>query len=179
MNYADIKQHDVANGVGVRVTLFVSGCTHHCRGCFNKEAWNFDYGKPFTEKQVEQILEYLKPDYVDGLSLLGGEPFESSNQDVLASLLRRVRETYPQKSIWCFTGYLFDKDIVEHMCKESEAACEMLSCIDVLVDGKFVQKLKNLQLVFRGSSNQRVIDVKKSLLKGEVIPWERKKTALQ
>lgn len=172
MNYADIKQYDVANGIGVRVSLFVSGCTHHCKDCFNQEAWDFDYGKPFTEKEIQDIISYLKPDYVAGLTLLGGEPFEPSNQEGLLPLLRKVRETYPEKNIWCFTGYLFDRDIVERMCKESEVSKEMLSYIDILVDGEFIAEKKNLKVNFRGSDNQRIIDVKKSLETGGIVHWE-------
>ena len=138
MNYADIKQYDVANGTGVRVSLFVSGCTHHCKECFNKEAWDFNYGKPFTEKEIQQILNYLKPSYVAGLSLLGGEPLEPQNQEGLLPLLREVKSTYPEKNIWCYSGYLFDTDILEHMCKESAITRELLSYIDILVDGEFV-----------------------------------------
>lgn len=172
MNYADIKQYDVANGIGVRVSVFVSGCTHHCKECFNKETWDFDYGKPFTEKEIEDVISYLKPDYVAGLSLLGGEPFEPSNQEGLLPLLRRVHEIYPEKNIWCFTGYLFDRDIVERMCKESEISREMLSYIDILVDGEFILEKKNLKVNFRGSDNQRIIDVKKSLEAGDIVHWE-------
>lgn len=172
MNYADIKQYDVANGVGVRVSLFVSGCTHHCKNCFNQDTWDFKYGKPFTENEINQILEYLKPDYVAGLSLLGGEPFEPSNQEGLLPLLREVRKVYPEKSIWCYSGYLFDKQILNQMCKESDITKEMLSYIDILVDGTFIEERKNLKIRFRGSDNQRIIDVKKSLETGEVIHWE-------
>jgi anaerobic ribonucleoside-triphosphate reductase activating protein len=172
MNYADIKQYDVANGIGVRVSLFVSGCTHHCKECFNKEAWDFNYGKPFTDKEIDRIIQYLKPGYVAGLSLLGGEPMEPENQAGLLPLLRKVREIYPEKTIWCYSGYLFDKDIVGRMCKESEITRELLSYIDILVDGEFVLEKKNLKVNFRGSDNQRIIDVKKSLESGEIIHWE-------
>ena len=172
MNYADIKQYDVANGTGVRVSLFVSGCTHHCKECFNKEAWDFNYGKPFTDKEIEDIIQYLKPGYIAGLSLLGGEPFEPANQEGLLPLLREVKSTYPEKNIWCYSGYLFDKDILEHMCKESAITRELLSYIDILVDGEFVVAQKNLKVNFRGSDNQRIIDVTKSLEIGEVVHWE-------
>ncbi len=172
MNYADIKQYDVANGLGVRVSLFVSGCTHHCRECFNRETWDFDYGSPFTEREIDRIMEYLKPDYVAGLSLLGGEPMEPSNQEALLPLVRRVKQEYPQKDIWCYSGYLFDRDIRDRMCRESEVTRELLSCIDVLVDGEFVLEQKNLKVNFRGSDNQRIIDVKKSLETGDVVHWE-------
>ena len=172
MNYADIKQYDVANGTGVRVSVFVSGCTHRCKDCFNEEAWDFNYGKPFTEKEIEDVISYLKPEYVAGLSLLGGEPLEPENQEGLLPLLRRVHETYPEKSVWCYSGYLFDKDIVERMCRESEITRELLSYIDILVDGEFVAEKKNLKVNFRGSDNQRIIDVKQSLATGKIVHWE-------
>jgi len=172
MNYADIKQYDVANGIGVRVSLFVSGCTHHCKDCFNKETWDFNYGNPFTEKEIDDIISFLEPGYISGLSLLGGEPMEPSNQEGLLPLLRKVHEVYPNKNIWCYSGYLFDRDIVGRMCKESEVTRELLSYIDILVDGEFVTERKNLKVNFRGSDNQRIIDVKKSLEAGEVIRWE-------
>ena len=174
MNYAEIKQYDVANGTGVRVSIFVSGCTHHCKHCFNEETWDFNYGRPFSETEADQIVEYLKPDYVAGLSVLGGEPFEPSNQEGLLPLLQAVKKEYPEKDIWCYTGYLFDKQILEDMCRKSEVTRQMLSCIDILVDGRFVEEKKNLKLRFRGSENQR-IDVKKSLEQGRVIHWEHEK----
>ena len=172
MNYADIKRCDVANGEGVRVSLFVSGCTHHCKECFNKEAWDFNYGKPFTEKEIDTIMEYLKPGYVAGLSLLGGEPMEPSNQEGILPLLRRVKKTYPEKNIWCYTGYLFDKDILDRMCQESEITKEIVSYLDIVVDGEFVVKQKNLKVNFRGSDNQRIIDVKKTMEAGKIVHWE-------
>ena len=138
MNYAEIKYCDVANGPGVRTSLFVSGCSHHCPGCFNEIAWDFNYGKPFTQDTIDSIIESLKPDYIQGLTLLGGEPFEYSNQKGLLPLVRQVREVLPQKDIWCFTGFLFDKDIIENMCKKWKETNELLSYIDVLVDGRFV-----------------------------------------
>ena len=144
MNYAEIKYCDVANGPGVRTSLFVSGCSHHCPGCFNEIAWDFNYGKPFTQDTIDSIIESLKPDYIQGLTLLGGEPFEYSNQKGLLPLVRQVREVLPQKDIWCFTGFLFDKDIIENMCKKWKETNELLSYIDVLVDGRFVEELKNL-----------------------------------
>ena len=177
MNYADIKQYDVANGIGVRVSLFVSGCTHHCKECFNKEAWDFDYGKPFTDKEADDIISYLKPDYVAGLSLLGGEPLEPVNQEGLLPLLRRVHNEDPNKTVWCYTGYLFDRDILGRMCRESDVTKEILSYIDILVDGEFVLERKNLKVNFRGSDNQRIIDVKKSLETGEIVHWEGEVTA--
>lgn len=172
MNYAEIKKYDVANGAGVRVSLFVSGCTHHCKECFNKETWDFHYGKPFTEKEIDDIISYMEPDYIDGLTLLGGEPLEPVNQEGILPLLRRVRETYPQKTVWCYTGYLFDRDIRDRMCKESAVTRELISYLDILVDGEFVLERKNLKINFRGSDNQRIIDVKKSLETGGVIHWD-------
>lgn len=172
MNYADIKQYDVANGTGIRVSLFVSGCTHHCKECFNKETWDFQYGDPFTDNEIEKILSFLKPDYVAGLTLLGGEPMEPVNQEGLLPLLRQVHEKYPEKNVWCYSGYLFDRDIVGKMFRESDVTRELLSYIDILVDGEFIQEKKNLKVNFRGSDNQRIIDVKKSLAAGEVIHWD-------
>ena len=172
MNYADIKYCDVANGKGVRVSLFVSGCTHHCKGCFNEETWNFHYGKPFTEETEEQVLNYLDKAYIAGLSLLGGEPFEHVNQQGILPLLRKVKARFPEKNIWCYSGYLFD----EELKKESRARCEytdeMLSMLDVLVDGRFEEDKKNITLLFRGSENQRLIDVKKSLEQDKVVEWK-------
>ena len=175
MRYANIKYHDIANGLGVRTSLFVSGCTHRCKGCFNEVAWDFGYGEVFTEETIEKLLASCSPSYVAGLSLLGGEPMEPSNQQALLPLLRRFKEQYPDKDIWCYTGYLFDKQILEDMCRKSEVTRQMLSCIDILVDGRFVEEKKNLKLRFRGSENQRIIDVKKSLEQGRVIHWEHEK----
>ncbi len=174
MHYGEIKKCDIANGEGVRVSLFVSGCTHHCPGCFNQDTWDFSYGKEYTDETEQEIIEALSPDYINGLSLLGGEPFEPQNQQVLVQLLRKVREQYPQKTIWCYSGYLFDRELLSESRARCEYTDEMLSMIDILVDGRFVEKLKDIRLVFRGSSNQRIIDVKKSLNNGEVILWEPK-----
>lgn len=172
MNYATIKTHDIANGPGVRVSLFVSGCTHHCKNCFNSETWDFNYGQLFTENTLNKVIEALKPDYIKGLSLLGGEPFEYVNQRGILPLVRKVRFLYPEKDIWCYTGYDYEKDILCDMIKKWPATKELLSMIDVLVDGEFVEDLKDLKLRFRGSSNQRIIDVKKSLVEEKVILWE-------
>lgn len=169
MNYAEIKYNDIANGPGVRTSLFVSGCTHQCRGCFNKVAWDFNYGNAFTNDTIHDIINSLAPSYIAGLTLLGGEPFEFSNQLGLLPLLREVKKVYPDKNIWCFTGYLFDKDILDTMCVEHEETTEMLSYIDVIIDGKFVEELKDLMLKFKGSSNQRTILVQESLKAGEII----------
>lgn len=168
MNYGEIKNYDIANGEGVRVSLFVSGCTHHCKNCFNPETWSFEYGKPFTKETEDYIIECLSPDYIDGLSLLGGEPFEPQNQEVLLPFLRRVKNELPHKTIWCYTGYLFDRELLSESRARCEFTDEMLSLIDVLVDGEFVQALHDISLAFRGSSNQRIIDVQKSLETGEI-----------
>ena len=172
MNYASIKDCDIANGPGVRVSLFVSGCTHHCKGCFNREAWDFDYGEPFTQDVIDRILEMLKPAYIKGLTLLGGEPFEPQNQGPIVELLRQIKQQYPDKSIWAFSGYLFDRDILSGKLGDWEITEEYLSYLDVLVDGPFVEAKKDLMLRFRGSSNQRLIDVPKSLASGTVVEWE-------
>ena len=169
MYYGVIKKNDIANGPGVRVSLFVSGCTHHCKGCFNKESWDFNAGKEFTEETENIIMEALKPDYVKGITLLGGEPFERVNQQGLLPFLRKVKENYPEKDIWCFTGYLFDKDILERMCKDWVETPELLRLIDVLVDGEFILEQRNLMLKFKGSENQRTIDVKRSLETGKTV----------
>ena len=161
MNYAAIKKTDVANGPGVRVSLFVSGCTHHCKGCFNEEAWDFSYGKPFDQHAVKEIMEALEPDYIRGFSLLGGEPFEPENQAVLVGVLRHVREHYPQKTIWCYSGYLWDRDLAAGGVVHTEVTDEMLSYVDVLVDGEFVEAEKDLTLQFRGSRNQRILELKR------------------
>ncbi|MBQ8826392.1 MAG: anaerobic ribonucleoside-triphosphate reductase activating protein [Oscillospiraceae bacterium] len=177
MNYGEIKNFDIANGEGVRVSLFVSGCTHQCKGCFNPETWDFSYGKPYTKQTEDSIIEMLKFDYTDGLSLLGGEPFEPDNQRELVKLLHRVKMECPDKTVWCYTGYLFDEELL----KDSRARCgytdEMLSMIDVLVDGEFMEELKDITLSFKGSSNQRIIDVKASLAKGETVLYELTRSA--
>lgn len=172
MNYADIKYCDVANGKGIRVSLFVSGCTHHCKGCFNEETWDFHYGKPFTEETLEQVLAYLDKPYMAGLSILGGEPFERVNQQGLLPLLRSMKERLPEKNVWCYTGYDFEKDILGRMVHQWDETKELLSYIDILVDGEFVEALKRADLQFRGSSNQRIIEVGPSLKAGKVIFWE-------
>ena len=161
MYYADIKKADVANGLGVRVSVFVSGCTHHCKNCFNEEAWDFHYGNEFTQKEIDKVIELMDHSYVAGLSLLGGEPFEHINQQGLLPLVKIVKEKFPDKNIWCYSGYTFENDIIDRMCKEWKETPEFLSYIDVLVDGKFEEDKKDLSLRFRGSSNQRIIDVKK------------------
>ncbi len=172
MNYAEIKYCDIANGIGVRTSLFVSGCTHHCENCFNKETWDFKFGKPFDSDTEQKILQSLKPSYIDGLSLLGGEPFEPVNQRGLVSLLKSVKEEYPEKTVWCYTGYTLESDLLSESRARCEVTDEMLSYIDVLVDGEFVQELYDISLRFRGSSNQRLIDVKKTLEAGKTVLWE-------
>lgn len=172
MNYAAIKWADVANGPGVRVSLFVSGCTHRCPGCFNEEAWDFGYGQPFTEAQEDKILAALVPAHIKGLSLLGGEPFEPDNQRALLPFLRRVKEACPDKEVWCYSGYTLDGEL----WRDSRARCqytdEMLSLIDVLVDGPFVEAKKDLNLRFRGSSNQRILNVPASLAAHAPVLWD-------
>lgn len=172
MNYATIKNCDIANGPGVRVSLFVSGCTHRCPGCFNEAAWDFSYGEPFTEQTIQMILKMMEPSHIKGLTLLGGEPFEPQNQPAIVELLRRVKAQYPEKSIWAFSGYLFDKDILAGRLGPWEITEEYLRYLDVLVDGPFIQVKKNLSLRFRGSENQRLIDVPASLEKGEIVLWQ-------
>lgn len=172
MNYANIKKYDIANGPGVRVSLFVSGCTHHCPGCFNPETWDFNFGEPFDSDVINEILEALEPSYIRGFSLLGGEPFEYKNQTGLLPLLKEIRNRFPNKDIWCYTGYNFETDILEDMAKKWLETNEMLSYIDILVDGEFVEAKKDLALRFRGSSNQRIIQVQESLKQNKVILWD-------
>jgi anaerobic ribonucleoside-triphosphate reductase activating protein len=175
MNYADIKNYDIANGPGVRVSIFVSGCTHHCKGCFNKEAWDFNYGNIFDENRENEVLKALEPHYIKGLSLLGGEPFEPQNQKGLIPVLKKAKEKYPEKKVWAYSGYLFDKDIVDNMSKKYDQTNEMLKYVDFIVDGEFKEELKNPTLRFKGSSNQRIIDVQKSLKEKKVVLWEEDK----
>lgn len=172
MNYATIKPRDIANGPGVRVSLFVSGCTHRCKNCFNQEAWDFDYGQPFTQETIDYILEQLKPGFVKGITLLGGEPFDPRNQPAIVELLRQIKAKLPEKSIWAFSGYLFDRDILPGKLGDPGITGEYLSYLDVLVDGPFIEAQKNLSLRFRGSENQRLIDVKKTLAAGRIVLWE-------
>ena len=167
MNYANIKSHDIANGPGVRVSLFVSGCTHRCPGCFNEEAWDFDYGKPFDQSVIDHILDLVKPGFIKGITYLGGEPMDPRNQAGLLELTRQIRAAYPEKSVWCFTGYVWDKIPVVAGVTE-----ELIRLCDVIVDGPFVAAKKNLSLKFRGSENQRLIDVRKTLETGSVVLWE-------
>ena len=161
MNYGNIKECDIADGPGVRVSLFVSGCRHHCKGCFNSETWDFHYGKPYTKETEDKLIELLAPGYIQGITLLGGEPFEPENQPELVKLLKRVRDTYPQKDVWCYSGYLYDADMIPGGRVYTDVTDEMLSYIDVLVDGPFVEAEKDVTLVFRGSRNQRILELKK------------------
>ncbi len=171
MNYCNIKRRDIANGIGVRVTLFVSGCTHHCKGCFQPETWDFSCGQPFDTAAEQVIFAELAQPFVGGLTLLGGEPFEPDNQRGLLPLLRRVKERFPDKTVWAFSGYTW-----EELTGSSRARCEVtdevLSLVDVLVDGEFVEELHDISLRFRGSANQRIIHVKRSLAAGTPVLWE-------
>ncbi|MCD8372715.1 MAG: anaerobic ribonucleoside-triphosphate reductase activating protein [Clostridia bacterium] len=173
MNYANIKWYDIANGPGVRVSLFVSGCRNHCKNCFNPETWDFGYGEPFTKEVQDKIIKELEPAYISGLSLLGGEPFEPENQLPLANFLERVKAAYPDKTIWSYTGYDFEADLLAGKKGDKDTVMRMLNCIDVLVDGRFVEELKNPALQFRGSSNQRVILVRPTLEKNEIVLWNK------
>ena len=173
MNYCNIKYYDIADGEGVRTTLFVSGCTNRCKGCFQPETWDFSYGEPFTREVEDRILESLAPYYIEGLTLLGGEPLEPSNQAALLPFLRRVRERYPEKNIWCFTGFVWEDDLCTGGRKHTPFTDELLSLIDILVDGPYIEDQHNITLQFRGSENQRVIDMKKTLQEGRVVIWEK------
>lgn len=172
MNYATIKWYDISNGPGVRVSLYVSGCRNHCKNCFNPETWDFKYGDPFTEDIENKIIEGLKPDYIKGFTLLGGDPFEPENQKVLAPFLEKLRKACPDKSFWAFTGYDYEKDLIAGKLGDKDTVMRMLNCLDVLVDGKFVEELKDLNLRFRGSSNQRIIELKPTLKNGKILSWD-------
>lgn len=172
MHYGEIKNCDIANGPGVRVSLFVSGCTNHCEHCFQPQTWDFCYGELFTAETEDKILEMLKPTYIKGLTLLGGEPFEPDNQRVLLGLVKRVRDMYPNKNIWAFSGFTWEELHTDGSHPRCEVTDELLSMADVLVDGRYVDALRNISLRFRGSENQRLIDVKKTLASGEIVLWE-------
>lgn len=174
MHYSEIKNCDIANGPGVRVTLFVSGCTHHCEGCFNEVTWDFNYGSPFDEDAEEKIIADLEPDYIAGLTLLGGEPLEYTNWQALLPFLKKVKKQYPQKDIWCYTGYRFDEDVLDKFCRQWDDMKEFLSYIDVMVDGEFILEQRDISLQFRGSSNQRIILVHESLRCGDTVLWTGK-----
>ena len=171
MNYADLKKTDIANGPGVRVSLFVSGCTHGCPGCFNPETWDFQFGQPFTQKTMDTLLAALAPEHIRGLSLLGGEPLHPDNQKTVLEVVRRVREAIPHKTVWCYTGYFYE-NLVQGQVGDPETVRALLEGIDVLVDGPFVEARKNLGLRFRGSDNQRILLASASLAAGELVFWE-------
>ena len=173
MNYAEIKTFDVANGPGIRVSVFVSGCHHRCPGCFNEKAWDFNYGKEFTGETINYIIDTLKFGAYAGVTFLGGEPLEPENQKGLLPLARKIKEIYPDKNIWCYTGYEFERDVMGHMYNNCPYTKELLSYIDVLVDGPFIEQLKNLSLVFRGSENQRLIKLPETLATGKMHLWEK------
>ena len=169
MYYGAIKACDIANGLGVRVSLFVSGCRNRCPGCFQPETWDFAYGQPFTEETADALLRALAPDYINGLTILGGDPFEPENQRALLPFLRRVRETCPGKDIWAYTGFTWEELHDEGSHPRCEVTDEMLSMLDILVDGRFIREQKDIRLRFRGSANQRVIDVPETLRTGEIV----------
>ena len=172
MNYATIKWFDISNGPGVRVSLYVSGCRNRCKGCFNPETWDFDYGKPFTQEVEDSIVKALSNDVIMGFTLLGGDPFEPENAAVLAPFMKRLREKFPDKSFWCFTGYDYERDLLTGKVGNYSDVMDILKTLDVLVDGRFDEALKDLNLKFKGSSNQRTILVKQSLEKDEVVLWD-------
>ncbi len=169
MYYGEIKNYDIANGLGVRVSLFVSGCTNRCEGCFQPQTWDFSFGKEFTVQTEDQIIEMLAPSYINGLSVLGGEPFEPENQKVLLPFLKKVKSTFPEKDIWVYSGFTFEELTTDgSYCKTAHTG-DMLSLVDTLIDGRFVLALKDISLQFRGSSNQRILDVKRSLETGKAV----------
>ena len=169
MHYGKIATNDIANGIGVRVSLFVSGCTNHCKGCFQPETWDFAYGRPYTPDMEDRLMKELAKSYYDGLTILGGEPFELSNQRELVKLIRRLRKELPDRNIWMYTGFTYDKDLVPGGCRYIECTDEILDSIDMLVDGRFIEELKNITLTFRGSENQRIIDMKQTREQGKVV----------
>lgn len=172
MYFGEIKRFDIADGPGVRVSLFVSGCTHHCKGCFNPQTWDFTFGSEYTKATEEEILKALEPDYIDGFTLLGGEPMEPVNQRGLLPLVKKMKQLYPHKTIWCYTGYTLETELLTESRARCECTDELLSYIDVLVDGEFIEEQKNISLRFRGSSNQRLIDMKKTFETGETVLWK-------
>lgn len=169
MNYAAIKKTDVANGPGIRVSLFVSGCTHACKGCFNSEAWDFTYGQPFSEEVQREIMQALDHDYIKGFSILGGEPMEPQNRGAVLQIIQKIKSAYPEKSIWCYTGYDYEKNLMRWVAEGDRTVAELLDLIDVLVDGEFVEEKKDLRLAFRGSANQRLIDMRETQKAGYVV----------
>ena len=176
MKYAVIKKNDIANGPGVRVSLFVSGCNHHCKGCFNEVAWDFNYGTPFTEETINEIIDAMSPVHIKGLTLLGGEPLDPANQGALLMLVKKVKAVYPDKTIWCFTGYDFEKEIMCDMIHKVPETKSLIDTFDVLVDGRFEIDKKDITLRFRGSSNQRIIDMHKTRAAGHLVLWDEQET---
>lgn len=174
LNYGNIKKTDIANGIGIRVSIFVSGCTRHCKNCFNSETWDFNYGRPFTNETENEIMEALSKSYINGLTILGGEPFEASNQQGILPFIKRIREELPDKTIWCYTGCTLEKELQTDGYWRCEITDELLANIDVLVDGPFIESFHDVSLSFKGSSNQRIIDMKKTLENGGVVLWENK-----
>ena len=172
MHYAELKNCDIANGIGVRVTLFVSGCTNRCPGCFQPQTWDFSYGQPFTGDVEDKILAMLAPSYIAGLTLLGGEPFEPENQRALLPFVKRMKEMYPAKTLWAFSGFTYDEMKQSGSHPRCEVTDELLDLVDVLVDGRFVEELKDISLRFRGSSNQRIIDLNRTRREGNIVLWE-------
>lgn len=171
MHYSSIKYYDTANGLGVRTTLFVSGCRNHCKGCFQPETWNFSNGNEFTKEIENKIIESLKEDYIKGLTLLGGDPFEEENQETLLPFIKKIKEIYPNKDIWAYTGYIYDKDLIAGGKKHTQYTDELISLIDILVDGPFIEEQKTLMLKFKGSSNQRVINLKETMKNNKIIEF--------
>lgn len=169
MNYAGIKYCDIANGLGCRTVLFVSGCRNHCEECFQPETWSFSYGEPFSIEVQNQIMDSVEPDYIAGLTLLGGDPFEEENQKALVPFMNKFRERYPEKSVWAYTGYVYDKDLIPGGRKYTEDTRALLETIDVLVDGPYRKELHDIRLKFRGSSNQRILDLKETLRENRVV----------
>ena len=169
MNYSAIKYCDIANGTGVRTVLFVSGCRNCCKGCFQPETWDFSYGQPFPRKVEDALIESLQPSYIKGLTLLGGDPMEPENQAALLPFLRRVKKLCPEKDIWAYTGYVLDRDLVSGGKCDTQDTQEMLSYIDVLVDGPFLEEEYSIMLKFKGSANQRVIDCKHYAATGTIV----------
>jgi anaerobic ribonucleoside-triphosphate reductase activating protein len=172
MKYANIKYYDVANGPGVRTSLFVSGCTHRCEGCFNEIAWDFNYGDEFNASIIDVILDSVKEDHIAGITLLGGEPMEKENQAELIKLLRQFKKLYPEKTVWCYTGYTYEEDFIQGARAYTEVTKEFLKLTDVLVDGKFIISLMDIRLKFRGSSNQRIIDMNETRKNDRIILWD-------
>lgn len=174
MHYGALKNCDIANGIGVRISLFVSGCTNHCEHCFQPETWDFEYGQPFTGQTELDILQMLEPAYIDGITVLGGEPFEPQNQRVLLPFLQRVKKQFPQKTIWAYSGFTYEELTTPGSHPHCEATAQILDLLDVLVDGRFVEELKDISLLFRGSSNQRLIDMNATRAEGEIVLWTGK-----